>query len=79
VQTQTDIRGSKPFDLGRMIATRCVEFRSSMTDVALSAAAKSPETRQTRSPGDLGSPVRARTDLGGPTNSLACIRPRERD
>jgi hypothetical protein len=40
---------------------------------------KSPETRQTRSLGDLGSPVRAGTGKEGPVNSSVGLRPRERD
>jgi hypothetical protein len=38
-----------------MVAMGCVEFRSSVTGVALSVVAKSPETRQTQSSGDLRS------------------------
>jgi hypothetical protein len=49
-------------DLGWTVVMGCVEFRSLVTSVALSTAAKAQETRQTRSSGDLGSPVRAGAD-----------------
>jgi hypothetical protein len=58
VQTRTYIRRSEPLDLGWTVAMGCMEFRSLVTDVALSMVVKSPETRQTRLPGDLGSPGR---------------------
>jgi hypothetical protein len=58
----TDIRRSEPLDLGWTVAMGCTGFCSLVIGIALSAAAKSSETRQTWSPGDLGSPVRARTD-----------------
>jgi hypothetical protein len=47
--------------------------------VASSAAVRSPETRQTRSPGRLGSLRRARTATEGLANTLADYRPQERD
>jgi hypothetical protein len=50
-----------------------------VADVASSAAARSPETWQTRSPGRLGSPERARTGLEGLANTLVDYRPQERD
>jgi hypothetical protein len=52
---------------------------SSVTGVASSAAARSPETRQTRSPRSLWSPGKARTGQEGLANSLADYRPQERD
>ena len=47
--------------------------------VASSAAARSPEMRQTRSPGRLGLLGRARTGPDGLANTLADYRPQERD
>ena len=44
---------------------------SSVAGVASSVAARSPETRQTRSPGSLGSPGRARAGQEGLLNSVA--------
>jgi hypothetical protein len=43
--------------------------------VAPSAAARSPEARQTRTRGGLVSPMRARTGGEGPANSLAGLHP----
>jgi hypothetical protein len=74
-----DICRSEPLDRGRTVAMRCTAFYSSVTDVSLSAEARSPETAQTQSPGGLGSPVRAGMGEEGLANSLAGLRPRERD
>jgi hypothetical protein len=52
---------------------------SLVTDIASSAAVRSPETRQTRSPSILGSPGRARTGQEGLANSLADYWPQEWD
>jgi hypothetical protein len=54
-----DFRRSEPLDLGRTVAMGCVEVLQLDDRCFLSAAGKSPETRQTRSLGDLGSSVQA--------------------
>jgi hypothetical protein len=56
-----------------------VGLYNSVTGVASSATVRSPKTRQTRSPGSLGSPRRARTDQEDLANLLADYRPQERD
>jgi hypothetical protein len=50
-----------------------------VTGVASSAVARSLEMKQTRPPGSLGSPGRARTGQEGLANSLAVYRSQERD
>jgi hypothetical protein len=50
-----------------------------VADVASSVAARSPEMRQTRSLGRLGSPGRDGTGPEGLVNSLADYRPQEHD
>jgi hypothetical protein len=52
---------------------------NSVTSVAPSVAARSPEARYMRSPGGSGAPVRAGTGQEGLANSLAGFRLQERD
>jgi hypothetical protein len=70
-RARTVIRGSEPLDQGQTVAMGGAGLYSSVTGVAPSAATRSPDTRQTRSPGILGSPGRARTGQEGLANSLA--------
>jgi hypothetical protein len=44
------------------------------TGASSSAALKSPETRQARTPRGLGSPELVRTGEGGPANSMVGFR-----
>jgi hypothetical protein len=52
---------------------------STAAGAASLTAMKPPELRWARLPGGLGPSELARTGEGGPTNSMAGFRPRERD
>jgi hypothetical protein len=78
-RARTVIRGSEPLDQGQTVAMGRAGLYSSVTGVAPSTATRSPDMRQTRSPGILGSPGRARTGQEGLANSLAGYRSQERD
>ena len=52
---RTVIRRSEPLDRGRTVAMGRTGLYNSVTDIASFVAVRSPEMRQTRPPGSLGS------------------------
>jgi hypothetical protein len=78
-RARTVIRGSEPLDQGQTVAMGHAGLNYLEAGVASSVVARSPKTRQTRSPGRLGSLERARTGPEGLANTLADYRSQERD
>jgi hypothetical protein len=78
-RARTVIRGSEPLDQRRTVAMGRTRLYNLVAGITSSVVARSPETRQTRPPGSLGSSGRARTGQEGLANSLADYRPQERE